>query len=277
MDAPAETVAKRRIRFVYPADQNAMWSPEKPEVAIASNAVSLLLPYLEPWVAASVRDAGPDLDGALADEASAYVFQEVQHHKQHQRLNEIVAKRYRGIGRLERVIAFVFAFLRRRTSARFGLAFAAGFETLAYSGARWTETRVDKLFGRADAVPATLFLWHLAEEIEHKSVAWDVYKSTGGGRVRYAMGALLSLWLLVSFSFAGAVLILIGERRIFHPVAWWRLIVWSLGVLFEMLPTFAMSLLGRHHPSQLADPAWFGAWLATYDADTHTLPLWNEL
>ena len=35
-------------------------------------------------------------------------------------------------------------------------------------------------------MPATMFLWHLAEEVEHKTVAFDVYQAVDGSKLRYA-------------------------------------------------------------------------------------------
>ena len=89
-----------------------------------------------------------------------------------------------GLRRIERLMAWTFGWLRRHTSDRFGLAFAAGFETVAFTAARWTAKRQQSLFAGADVQPSALFLWHLAEEVEHKAVAHDVYEATGGGRLR---------------------------------------------------------------------------------------------
>lgn len=276
--APAPSqLMHRRVRFEFPPTFDPMWSPLVPEVAIATNAVSLVMPFVEPWVAASVLDAADELPTALADEARLFARQEGQHHSQHRRLNETLVQHYRGLGVVERMMGATFGFLRRHTSAAFGRAFAAGFETMAFAGASWVGTRTTRLFGDADPVPASLILWHLAEEAEHKGVAWDVHVARGGGRVAHAVGALLSLTLLVGFSALASIAMLIGERRILHPIAWLRLIGWSTGVMFEMLPMLAAACSRGFDPRSHVDPGWYASWLALYDPDTRSLPLWNQV
>jgi uncharacterized protein len=276
-DAQPVQLTERRIRFEFADDFEPMWSPALPETAIASNAISLLMPHVEPWVASAVRDGSEEQHETLRDQARSFAFQESQHHAQHRRLNDQLMERYRGLRGLDRLMNATFSVLRRRSSPAFAQAFATGFETMAFGGARWVDSHLGWLFGEADPVPSSLMLWHLAEEVEHKTVAWDVYKGNGGGRLRYLVGALTSLFLLTTFAAAASVVMLWGERRILNPIAWGRLIGWSVTVMFEMLSILAASLQGGHHPSQLTDPAWFGAWLGTYDPVTETLPLWNAL
>ena len=49
--------------------------------------------------------------------------------------------------------------------------------TIAFTLARWVDENLGSFFAGADPVPATLFLWHLAEEVEHKTVAFDVWEA----------------------------------------------------------------------------------------------------
>ena len=57
---------------------------------------------------------------------------------------------------------------------RFNLAYAEGFEALALViGQMLIEDRVH-LFGNSNSAVSSLVLWHFVEEIEHKSVAYDV-------------------------------------------------------------------------------------------------------
>src|SRR6185503_10525340 len=162
-----------------------------------------------------------------------------------------------------------------RRSERYNLAFAAGSETIAYTLARWTERHLG-LLDDADPVPATLFLWHLAEEVEHKSAAFDVFLALDGSRWRYAAAALRSLILLTVFTMAGTVVMLHGTGRLWSPVAWWRLAHWAVSLGFVVLPTLLVSSLPGHHPDDLADPVFLPAWLRQYDHATHTMPLYGS-
>ena len=269
-------VPVRAVRFEYPDDTRAMWHPHKPEFAAACNALSLGMPYGEPYVIASVRRVVDDLDDPeLADRARAYLAQERQHYRAHRRFNELLTDEMPGLLRIEKWLSRSYRRLDRKGSREFNVAFAAGFEAVAYSAARWMDRKRLTLFRGADPVPATLFLWHLAEEVEHKSVAHDVWAAVDGRRTRYAAGMLTSFAMLVFFIFVGTLAQLWSTRRIFNPLAWVRLIGWAFGFAFEALPTMAVTVIRGHHPSDLADPSWLPVWLQEYDEATGTMPLWD--
>ncbi|MBI2708564.1 MAG: metal-dependent hydrolase [Actinobacteria bacterium] len=262
----------RRVAFAYPADLDPRWHPRLPELAIAANAVSLLMPHAEPYVVRSVRAVLADLPGELADQAEAYARQEAQHHAQHHRFNALVRRRYPGLARVDGWMRRTFAWLARRRSNRFHLAFAAGFEAVAYAAARWVDGRVTDLFRGADPVPATLLLWHLGEEVEHKSVAHDVHRHLGGSRWGYAGGMLTAAVVLAWFSVLGTLVMLWRDRRIWSPLSHLRLCRWTFSFVFELLPTMAVSALRDHHPADFADPVWLTTWLRQYDPATGTMP-----
>ena len=269
----ADSLTIRRVRFEWPDDLDPVWTPRTPELAIAANAVSLLMPHAEPYVVASTRAAlGERLvaDPELAEQAQAYVTQEAQHHAQHRRFNDVLIRRFPTLARVDRAEAWIFARLRRR-STRFGLAFAAGFETIAFVSARWVDKRMG-LLRDADPTAATMFLWHLAEEVEHKRVAFDVYRAAGGGRLRYAWAMWVAGCILAAGAFAGSLAMLWSTRRIFSPTAWFRLIGWSLSFIFVAMPVMVVSALPGHHPDDLADPAGLEHWLDHLDPDTSTVP-----
>lgn len=258
----------RRVRFEWPDDFDPIWT-RLPELAISANAVSLLMPHVEPYVVDAVAGAVRSLDGPLAGEARVFVRQERQHHGQHRRFNDAIVGRFPALRRVEGAMAWVFSWLRRRCSDRFALAFAAGFETVAFSAARWTARRELSLFAGADPTATSLFLWHLAEEVEHKGVAHDVHAASGGGRLRYVLAMTLSMLLLATFTVVGALTMLWSTRRILHPVAHLRMLVWSISFLFELLPNMALSAMPGRHPDDFVDPRFFSVDLLELDSSRH--------
>ena len=163
-----------------------------------------------------------------------------------------------------------------RRSPRFRVAYAAGGETISYGVARWTEAHLGELMDGADPVPATLFLWHLAEEIEHKSNTFDVFEATDGSRLRYAWAMTIGFLSIVLFTGLGAMVQLWGERRLRYPVTWFRLIKLAVSMAFVLVPTMVVSALPGHHPRDFTDPAFLPAWLTQYDPATGTMPLWGS-
>jgi predicted metal-dependent hydrolase len=263
--APSVTV--RNVSFPYPPDFDPAWSGNVPEFACAANSVSLMMPYVEPYLARSVRAALPQIeDPELRREAAAYVRQELTHHVQHRQFNDLLAERCRGIHMLERWMRAAFERLGRRKSLGSHLAFAAGAEGVAYGAARWAAAHRRELLATAEPAIAELFLWHLAEEVEHKSVAFDVFQAVDGSRRRYVWGMLLGFALLAFFTVVGTTVQLWQQRRLFHPIAYVRLTRWSVTFLFELLPAMAISSFRGHHPRDLADPPFLVQLLRERDA-----------
>ena len=266
LEEPAVLAARTPV-FAYPDDLDPMWSGHVPEFACAANSVSLMMPFVEPYVARSVRAALDQLtDPVLRAHAQGYVRQELAHHVEHRRFNELLGARYAGIARLERLLRWTYGRLGRRSRLGSHLSFAAGSEAVAYAAARWAAAHRRELFASADPEVTRLFVWHLAEEVEHKTVAHDVFHAVDGSRRRYVWGMVLSFLLLAVFTVAGTTVQLWHTRRLLHPLAVVRLLKWTVTFLFELLPAMAVAPLRGHHPRDLADPSFLVHWLRELDA-----------
>ena len=264
----------RRLRFEWPEDLDPDWTPRTPELACVANAVSMLMPHVEPYVVDAVRAELDHLDDDLRAEAEAWVAQESAHHGAHARFNRILLARRPALRRVDGWMAAAYRLLRRRSS-RFALAYAAGAETVAFMVARWVDRRSSTLFRGADRTATTLFLWHLAEEVEHKSVAFDVHRARGGGRLGFAWGMTVAMVMMAVFTVLGTLVGLAGARRLWRPSAHLRMLGWSLGFWFELGPAMAGAALAGHHPSRMTDPAFLPTWLRSYDPVTRTMPEWS--
>jgi predicted metal-dependent hydrolase len=207
-----------------------------------------------------VERVADQLDDEVRPAAMAYARQERQHHAQHQRFNDRVFAEHPGLRWLNGLMDRAFRVLDRR-SDEFSVAFAAGFETIAYAGARWTDERIGPLFDDAEPNARRLFLWHLAEEVEHKGVAHDVWQSFSGSRTKYILATMSSVLVLALFAVIGTLSLLWVERRLFSPRAHWNLFVWSITYMFEFMPLAFVSALPGHHPNDLADPVYLTTWL----------------
>jgi predicted metal-dependent hydrolase len=264
----------RRVRFEYRDDMDPMWTPHLPEFAAAANAVSLGMPYAEPLFIKAVRLAYGEIDDDLRAATDTYIKQETGHYTQHKHFNDIVSRKYPATLRLQRWMDRSTAWVWRR-STRFRIAFAAAGETISYGVARWTDQHIRWLMDGAEPEPATLYLWHLAEEIEHKSSTFDVFEATDGSRLRYSLAMLLAFTSICWFTTVGALMQLWSERRLWKPVAWYRLLRLATSLAFELLPVVVLSALPGHHPREFSDPVFLPQWLRLYDPETETMPLWG--
>ncbi len=125
----------RRVQFDYPADLEAHWNAARPEWSQVVNAASLLMPYLEPYLIEAIREGMTRInDPVLRGETKAYMGQEAHHYKQHRRFNDLlIIRSYDGIRAHERTLADDYACFTRERSLEFHLAYAAGFETMAFA------------------------------------------------------------------------------------------------------------------------------------------------
>ncbi|MFW2383449.1 MAG: metal-dependent hydrolase [Acidimicrobiales bacterium] len=253
-------IRTRNPNLSFDDDHPLQWHDSIPEFACACNAVSLLMPHVEPFVVRSVERVADRLPHDVRPAALAYARQERQHHTQHRKFNDRVFAQHPGLMWIDRLMARTFRVLDRR-SDEFGVAFAAGAETIAYAGARWTDPRIASLFDDAEPTARRLFLWHLAEEVEHKGAAHDVWESFSGSRAKYVAGTITSVLVLAFFAFIGTLGLLWVERRVFSPRAHWNLLVWSITYVFEFLPLAVISALPGHHPNDLTDPVYLSTWL----------------
>lgn len=272
-ESPDRSLTVRRVRFQWPDDAEVRWTPRVPELAIAANSISLLMPHLEPFIVSTVRRVADEIDDPqMAAQAKAYAAQEAAHHGQHRRFNRHLVAEYPKLARTESLMARFFARMATR-SPGFGLALAVGAETVAFTAARWVDEH-NSLLRDGDPITTTMFLWHLAEEVEHKEVAWDLYAAHGGGRVRLALGMVTAVLMMATFAFLGSWKMLRADGRLLSPTSHFRLARWTIGFAFSSLPIIAVALFPGHHPRDLVDPSGLEHWLDYLDLETATVPEW---
>lgn len=172
----------RRPSFDY-ASTPRNWMPAHPAFGYQLNGGSLTLPYLEPYLIRVMRQASQALDGRrpdLDEDIRLFNGQEANHFKIHSRYNALLRERYDGIEELEAEIEADFARMLREESLEWNLGYSAGFETTGMVTSQLYFQ--DCATSRAGADPAVdgLWGWHLAEEYEHRCVAFDVFRALGG-------------------------------------------------------------------------------------------------
>lgn len=202
-----DPITVRRIDFAFPEHIDPVIFEGRPEESYVLVGISLLLPYLEPYLIRTMREARKRVtDPALIANLDAFNAQEGQHYRQHLRFNEAI--RPAGVEALTALEAEVSADYRRFTetrSLRWNLAYAEGFEAFTTAMARFT-LQTGQLEGMSPAA-LDLFRWHLIEELEHRTVAFEVYDHVCGGYFyRLAVG-LYAQWHLNRFALrvAGAL------------------------------------------------------------------------
>ena len=173
----------RNVSFAFDDDTPFQWNPANPLFGFAGNSISFIAPAFERYMVAGVREAMPRItDPAVAAEADAFLRQEALHAREHRRHVAALTKQYPGLAEVSAAIERRFDQLLETESLEFHLAYAADIEaTFTPLFNVWLRHR-DSLFDNGDPRVAPLFLWHLVEEIEHRSSAFVIYNAVVANR-----------------------------------------------------------------------------------------------
>lgn len=256
----------RQVQFEFPEDFRPYWNPAKPVLSHLANGASMLLPYMEPFIIDSIRKATKHIsDPALLEEAKAWMGQEAQHFKQHRRFNEVlIATGYPQLREREKQMEREYQELGKRR-LKYQVAYTAGFEVMALSIAHMLIEQREYFFGEADRPVASMWLWHLIEEIEHKNLAFDVYKDLYGGHWYRAYGILCALIHMMGL-IRGTYIVLLKEDGLWGK--WktrWAIKKIAFRLFLSFLPRTIRYAIPGHHPSQVANPEWMKEWVALFD------------
>jgi predicted metal-dependent hydrolase len=237
------------------------------------NALSMSFPLGEQMFIDSVRAAPLEAitDPALRAEVKDFVGQEASHRFVHQQYNAELARQ--GFDytleeslkvRVERI---------RKLPVTHRLAITCALEHYTAMLADYLLRHPEWLEGAAPQL-RTLWAWHAAEELEHKAVAFDVYRAAGGGywkRVSWYLHVSLIFWRDTSLQ------TLHNLRR---DRAVWRLGTWASaartwfgrrGLAWHLLKPGLDYLSPRFHPWQHDNRALLQMWLERNDDSYRTI------
>ncbi|MGH8506899.1 MAG: metal-dependent hydrolase [Stenotrophobium sp.] len=261
-------IVTRRIPFEFPNDIQPHWIPGKPELAHMMNGGSLTMPYLEPFLIRTLREALQKIDDpVLRADGEAFMSQEGQHFRAHRRFNDTLkANGYPELAGIETEMEKSYARLAELSLPR-RLAYTAGFESMTMGVTRWLIGERRALFSGADNRVVSFVLWHMVEETEHKTVAFDTYQAVCGNYFTRVIGVLHGSFDVMRFSMRGYKLMLKKDGL------WssWRsrllLAAEITGFMRHVGPYLLRALLPWHSPRFERDLDWVSEWIARFPSD----------
>ncbi|MFI9720914.1 metal-dependent hydrolase [Streptomyces sp. NPDC052396] len=184
-------ISPRRVSFDWRRTP-LHWIPGEPTATHVINVLHLLLPAGERWFIKVFKEALPLVrDPQLLKEVKGFMGQEATHSVQHSYVLDHLAEQRLDTTEYTRLVDFLFDVLLGEKPPfglpvpagewlRFRLSVIAAVEQFTAVLGDWV-LRTDAL-DRADPDPVMLDLlrWHGAEEVEHRSVAFDMYQHCGG-------------------------------------------------------------------------------------------------
>lgn len=168
----------RNVPFRFDEHTPFQWNPANPLFGCAMNTLSFIAPPFERYIVSAVHMAMPRIeDPEMKAEAEAFLRQEALHARVHRDHVAALTKQYPALAEISAELERRFDHLLETKPLEYHLAYVADIEaTFTPLFSVWLRHR-DSLYDNGDPRVAPLFLWHLVEEIEHRSSAYLIYNA----------------------------------------------------------------------------------------------------
>ena len=214
----------RRLNFDFSANTHKYWFNQSVFKTHLFNSITISTPEFEKYLILNVKKRINFIDNPqLKQEAKAFICQEGQHSHQHTKFwDNLRASGYKFDTSLRWLQTILFDILEQQMSINLNLAVAAGIEHLTTLIAEFAlET---DLFAEAEPELKQLFEWHALEEIEHKTVLYDVLQKATNNYLLRLLGMFIAHILIFFFLNSGLAILLYQDRKLFDRKVWQELI-----------------------------------------------------
>ena len=213
------TVRKIRFKFDEPIDFGV--PDTQLSMLLPSLGLSMTMPYLEPYLIRTMKLAIRKVtDPTLAEDVRRFCQQEGHHFRNHAVFNDQIRKQFdaatadrlRGI---EDDLESDYQRFSRGKSLRWNVAYAEGFEAMTCAGA--LSAAEHGAFNDASTFPGgEIWAWHMAEEIEHRTVAFGVFDHLVGSYFYRIVFGTRAQWHYVSYirRFASCMAKALGRKLV---------------------------------------------------------------
>jgi uncharacterized protein len=174
-------ITVRKVDFDFPEDVNLYAIPALPRVSLFIAAFSMTMPYLEPYLIRLMLKAKNEVsDPNLQEDMKRFSQQEGNHFRNHARINDIIRNKFdestqAELRRIEADLKADYERFLKEKPLKFNLAYAEGFEAMTCAVVMTSNSQSDRTEGMISKGWDELLDWHGLEEMEHRTVAFDVY------------------------------------------------------------------------------------------------------
>ncbi len=169
------------------------------------NAYHVIFPEGERFFIKSVKAFADQVkDPGLQNRIKGFIGQEVQHGKEHEKALEMLEKQGRPVQKIlnfysKTAYSFFWPILEFLFGKKLKLAVTAGLEH--YTASMGEVTLRFNLHDQAEGEMRNLLLWHACEEIEHKSVAYDVLQTVSKSYILRILGFIVASIMFWGYAF----------------------------------------------------------------------------
>ena len=207
-------IIPRKVRFDLSAVPRHWFAGSRLATHLA-NGVNMLFPEGERFFVRSVNHfldhPAVQADPELVAQVKGFFGQEGKHARAHEDYNDMLRAQGYPVDRfLDRVDRVSYGWLEQRTPPQLRLAMTAAAE-------HFTAIMAENAFGKqllalAHPTMRELLLWHAAEEIEHKAVAFDVLQKVNPSYPLRLAGLAVSTVMLGAWWILGTASLLRHEK-----------------------------------------------------------------
>lgn len=271
-----ETITVRKnLDFGFDSDDiPKYWADGNPFKTRLIDAVQATFPDGERYFIASVRAFREAIqDPELMDEVRDFMMQEGQHGMVHSEYNRRLQRNGIDIEAFTRHTKAISDRRLDRYSDEYNVAFTAALEHFTAMMADLFFAEKSVLEGADERVRAML-AWHAVEEMEHKSVAFDVMQKVAKvgylqrtlamthATLSFSLYTMIAPWFMLrmdGYSFVERLsLYAKGLPWVFHP---------RKGIFVRLMPMIAHYYKQDFHPSDIPNVHNYADWLQSYDKD----------
>jgi predicted metal-dependent hydrolase len=261
----------RKMFFGYQRENNeavpVLWGGSLVFTCIM-NAVSVTTPEAEKFFISSVNAFRAQVqDTELKKRLGIFIGQEKWHTEAHNQLNAFIVESGFAIEKLAKIAKrdFLNAILHSPEDC---LALTAASEHYTAMLSSFL-LKNQKIVSIIDPQFRKIWIQHSVEELEHKSVAFDLLNYLNIGYWTRVKGMVWATWN-VSRHFAGGTLFFVSQnkenRSAFLEILQF-LFNWNNGFMWHFIPEFLAYFLPSFHPSQIDDEALVKKYILEYNLD----------
>lgn len=209
----------RPVNIEFPEQIDRYWFGNSPFKTHFLNSITLLFPDVEQYIIRNVRQwLKQTSQGEISQDVRAFIAQEAQHAVQHKKFWNNLHQQGYEIAPYLRWLRVLLNMLEKRLSIRLNLAIVAGIEHLTALMAEFALK--DNFLAEVQPQLKALFEWHAAEEIEHQSVAYDVFQSATQSYPLRLVGMIVAHILILGFLNFGLAVMLYQDKQLFNAQVW---------------------------------------------------------
>jgi predicted metal-dependent hydrolase len=243
----------RRLDFDFGADIPASWADGNAMITSLMAGLSAVFPPGERFFIDSVRHYAKEVtDPDLKQRIRGFIGQEANHTKGHLAFNRFLDARGFDVGAIERFVEGRLQALRRDGSPEANLARTVALEHMTALLASAVLEDEDFLEDSHPTI-AAFWKWHAIEEIEHRSVAFDVYRACVDDEpLRRRTMAFVTV-LFCSLSAIRTVVMMKRTGHLLDAPAWaggLNRLLGRRGVLRRAFPLYRAYYRRSFHPDQ---------------------------